>query len=271
MSIDSCNNDKQGLACLKVKDNTLSNLVSSSEDANYPVENILDNHPKKVWKSTSIGEADVSFDIGGGSNSLTIFGTNAKRVAVSMTDPNAVEWEDGVVWEADVSWANVYFPSGMSFPLIQQGDTFSLWLDFIVVDGNVRINIIFYSDNNIVVSVGIILCGERTDIGVNPLNQLSEGLIDYSIVRELSNGAIYTKKRDRVRTFSGNLWLDRQEAFYVMMYEIARDLGPEPAAWKITDTDLSHWPVFGRLSNMPTGVHETFRDTNVSFNIQEVL
>ena len=263
MTIDTCNNRKEGQAC--ITKNSMSNLTADSENENYPIDNVLDEHPKRKWKAASVGESTVQFSTASGNNCLAIFNTNATKAVITLTDPNGVEWEAGV------EWSNVDFAGEHELTTLQQGDSFSLWVDFNNTNSTISVSIKLTTTVAEPVEVGIIRCGISNNIGVNPLRGVREGLIDYSIVKPLSNGAEFLKKRDIVRTFSGRLYLDRDRDFYNYMYAIAREVGQEPIAWKITDLNLSDWTVFGKLNAMPNGSHDDPSKTNISFNIREVL
>lgn len=177
-----------------------------------------------------------------------------------------------VEWEAGVEWDNTGFVSGQEFTLNQQGNTYALWLDFEnTSEAPIKVDLVFSSTSRKVIEVGVIRCGISYNADVNPQRPMTEELVDYSIVRELSNGATYVKKRDIVREFSGELYLARERDFYNFMYGVAREIGQQPIAWKITDINLIDWIVFGRLTNMPVGRHSDPDRSRVNFKIREVL
>ena len=266
--IDDYNNNKRGMACLWK--NTITGLSASSEVDGYPVENVLDEHPKKIWKSVETGKAVTEFYVSAGSNALAIFGTNAHKVRVVITNPNAIEWETDVEWEPGVEWESVDFVGAFEYELTQQGHTYALWIDFPPLIVGMKISIEYRTLNYDQIEVGILRAGRRVDFINNPLRGLTESLIDYSITKELSNGAIYVKKRDIVRNFSGQIFVDREPYFYNFLYDVSREIGLVPAAWKITDMNLCRWIVFGQLA-MPSGSHLYTYNSTISFNIKEVI
>ena len=100
---------------------------------------------------------------------------------------------------------------------------------------------------------------------------VKEGLHSYDIVKELQNGAFYTKSRDTVRTFNFNFIEDRAVDFYEFMYTVSRELGFEPAAWWLADMDDYWWVVYARFSRMPSGNHSMPNHTNIRTQLIEVL
>lgn len=264
-----CNNASNGMAALWV--NLLTNLAADSENPEYPVGNVLDQHPKKVWKSGVAGSSTISFDIAQGSNCLTIFGTNASKIAIKFFDPNAIAWEESVAWEPSVAWEKSIEEDAYVFDLVQQGNTYAIWLDFKALPVHLKGTISFIAPGNEPVHVGVLLGGVRKDVGVNPLKGLTEGLVSYSSKIQLTNGAWWAEKRDIVRKFSGTIFIEREPVFYDFMYRIARELEPFPAAWKVTDINLHNWIVYGMLEDMPTGTHEHFQYSTINFNILEVI
>ena len=81
-------------------------------------------------------------------------------------------------------------------------------------------------------------------------------MIDYSITRELANGAIYYKKRDIVREFSASVqFLDSENCQEFV--DVFRRYGRQPIPWLMAENAGSQWLIMGRLMSQ---AHEsTFR------------
>lgn len=120
---------------------------------------------------------------------------------------------------------------------------------------------------------GIIRAGSVVSFP-NPRYGIREGLIDYSLERPLSNGAIYIRRRENVRTFDGSVLVDRATDFYEFFQQIARNVGRTPLFWFLNDqaTDYN-WVVFARLSinGALSGVHGYVGLTEISFSLTEAI
>lgn len=131
-----------------------------------------------------------------------------------------------------------------------------------------HIKIDFFAGNN--VECGIVRVGEMQSFP-SPMYGLKEGLQDYSVIKQLNNGAIYLKKRDIVRTFSGAISMQRDASFYQFMRDIVRSVGQDTVFWWITDMDHPDWVVYGRCNGMPEGVHQHPSYSIVNFSIIESI
>ena len=84
----------------------ISAVSSTSADTAYPDDNILDEHPKKLWKAASgVSEATLTFTICTGSAGIAIFNTNAVEITASVTDANYIAWfASDADWTSDATW-----------------------------------------------------------------------------------------------------------------------------------------------------------------------
>jgi hypothetical protein len=105
--------------------------------------------------------------------------------------------------------------------------------------------------------------------GANPDYGMGADVIDYSIEEVASNGSIYYKSRDRVRTFDMTVEMDRDEA--IKLYQTFLSIGKQPTGWRLTDLPESHWVVFGRMTEAPKLSHDYYNTTIVQLSLQEVL
>jgi hypothetical protein len=251
--------------------NTVSGVTASSQHPEYPVDNVLDDHPKKVWMSDNTGMSSLTFYIDEETDAITLFGTNAIKILFHISDPNGIEWEILVEWDSETGWSNnVGYGTGL-FELYQNGDTYAIWLDIDPVSIPLEVTMELVAADDAPVEVGILWTGKKVEMDTNPSMGLNEGLIDYSITKELSNGAIWVKDRDIVRYFSGEIDVIRERKFYEFLYGIARNIGQNPIPWKITNLNTTDWILFGKFDSMPSGSHYSINNTRISFAIKEVL
>lgn len=254
--------------------NTVTSVSATSENSNFPVDNLLDTHPQRVWKAAdaSVSSATVSVSVSGKSESLAMFNITADAAVISISDPNACQWESWISWESGTAWASIPPDMEIRKTWIDGGESKSLWVDFDQFGGIADINITLLADglSAETIQAGVVYAGESQSFN-NPKYGLQEGLVDYSTAIELSNGSFYYDKGNIVRTFSGTLLLPRDNDFYTFMLSTARANGGAPMAWNIVDNMGDKWAVYARFSSMPTGSHAHYGYSQVSFGFIEVI
>jgi len=248
--------------------NKISSLTVDSENALFPIENVLDAYPTRLFKADGDYQATLTCVVSAGTNAIAVYGTNAQGASVTITDPNAIEWHSESEWDSESDWA--YAEPSATIEIDQSGDAYSLWGDFDYINSPMNIELVLSTSSSLVLEVGVLRIGEAKTFK-NPKYGLQEGLVDYSILKELSNGAFYYKKRNIVRTFSGQIFEDRDDDFYTFMADIARTYGKAPMAWRLTDEDSMNWVVFARFSDIPIGMHDAPDYSTINFSLIEVL
>jgi len=135
----------------------------------------------------------------------------------------------------------------------------------------VKHNILIEFTGSDTIHAGVIRAGTITEFQ-DPQYGLSESLKDFSIVKELNNGAIYVRKRNVVKTYSGTIFVDRDREFYSFMRDIIQLNGPSPIFWWVSSnlTNMD-WIVFAKPDGLPTGSHSLFAHSEINFSIQEVV
>lgn len=258
-----------------IKENSITSIATTSENPLYPVSNLLNEHPKKWWRvvDSTVNNVLVTAFVNGYVNSLGLVGIVAEDVKIEVRDPRSLEW-DNVVWQ-NVDWQGeaVNVVQEKSFP--DDTGSFAIWMDFDDFNDDVEVSILLSKSSNtsdITLGAGCLVVGEYVCIpGLQ--KGLREGLKDYSLHRELSNGARYYKKRDIVRTFSGTAILNRTPYFYDFVLDIARTYGQKPLMWNLVTAD--QWGgeavIYGVLNTPPEGSHRYFDKSVITFEIEEVL
>lgn len=234
---------------------------ADEENGSFPKENTADEHPKRVWKATS-KDAQRKETVSSG-NSLYIGNTNADNITVTVK--NAAETE--------TLWGPIsHNLSGIDtiFELItDKGEAWdSLWVDYDYQADEHKV-IIDYEMGAGIIETGIIRAGFSYNFK-NPQYGISENLIDYSVKKELSNGAFYYRKRDIVRQFSGMIQVVRDPDFYTYYRKVMIASGPAPFACKLTDNENHDWSVFVR-PEMPKGKHGKKDHSTINFVFIEVI
>lgn len=251
-----------------IAENKISTVLANSENANFPDDNLLDIHPKKVWKADATNTAVITFEIDAGTSGLALFNTNARFADVEITDANYVEWFDGTTWFNGTEWVSteVVCDSEIS----QNGSSYALWVDYDYINSALNAVLTLTALPGQTLEAGVGFSGLAIDFK-NPKYEIKQGLIDYSIFATYSNGAEYYEKKDTVRTFSVQIIEDRENDFYTFMNNIGRDVGLSPIAWRLTDLDSFEWVVFARFNELPEGNHILPNDSSIDFSLIEVL
>lgn len=244
--------------------NRVTLATADEENANYPASNMTDDHPKKVWKATS-KEAQIKTTVSAGADATALFGTNADTVVITIKDSTEVT----TLWGPAT-----YDLKGIDtvYELItDEGENWtSLWVDYTYQSSAHKI-IYDVSLATGTVECGVIEAGP-TRTFQDPQYGLQEGIIDYSIVKELNNGAYYIRARDKVKTFSGSVYAKPDDDFYIFMREVALEIGSTPIAWKISSNYSNHdWTVFARFNPPPNANHEFYSHSRINFSLLEVV
>ena len=258
-----------------IKTNSLVSVTASSTNPSYPVSNLYSNtSPKKKWKAANAAVTMASFSVAvaPGSDGIGMTGIVAESATVKISNPSGITW-------GNVTWGNVSWDPGTPDVVIdstyiqEQGRDFaSLWASFPQFDSivNITIELRKSTGNPNVLAAGVLVAGEMVSFP-DPFAPLAEGINDYSITRELSNGAFYHRERDRVRTFAGEIGMDRAQYFYQFMRDFARTYGQTPVMALIAEGMGDEFIIYGRLAGMPSGSHINRNRSAISFNLIEVI
>ncbi len=242
----------------------VSGVTAASQAANYPDDNLLDNHPKKIWQGDGVAESQVTVGVYGGANAVGFAGLGVVSIGLTVKDSNTSTVISKVSY--DLKGIDTYFKFFT--------DTFtaytSFWIDYEYQDDfhYLVFDMIENSGNTVV--AGVVRAGPSRGF-YEPNFDLVEGMKDYSIVKELNNGAFYIRKRDVVKTFSGSVELERDGDFYVFMRDVIFKEGSNPLFWRITDYTNNDWAVFARAEQMPSGAHNSRDFSVVNFSFIEVI
>ena len=103
----------------------------------------------------------------------------------------------------------------------------------------------------------------------NPNYGMGESRLDYSVKAENSNGSMYYKKRDIVRSYDILVQTTREEA--INLENSFDNLGEIPSGWKLTDLQGNDFVVYGKFDGPPQISHSYPQHSDVNFRIIEVL
>ncbi len=243
----------------------IQEVEASTEYPEFPAVNLMDRHPKKIWRG--IGNSGILTLSCSRSSGVALFHTNAQKISILVSQGQHIEWSEEILWADEILWDQDEDAHSSMFDVTNETDGV-FWSEWAERDlqHTIELRLIAKPDEDIM--VGVAKAGD-INIFPDPVDGLEQGLKDYSIEKELNNGAFYYRKRDIVRTFAGEINMERNPDFYTFMHGIARENGKNPLAWRlITKGDLK-WVVYARFSDLPSGKHS--RRVNLNFTIIEVI
>ena len=252
-----------------IKVNKITSVTASSENANYPDDNLLDTHPSKPWQASSgINVATITAEVNYGVSDIAIFGTNAQSATVTASDPNEISWGDDDEWGDSDTWANTTITTP-SVTAYQRSTSKALWLQLAdTIDRPAELDVVLTSVEGSTVYAGVMQSSiAETYGGQNPRYGLAINPIDTSISAELSNGGRYYKKRNVLRSFELEAFFANSDAFNLI--DFYQEYGQKKTAWRITDLASNEWVVYGYI--VPAMSYDTPTRSVVNITLTEVL
>jgi len=220
--------------------------TTTSEDADYPVTNLLTDYRKQVWKAvSSVQTATLTVPISAGSGVIAIYGTNATSGFITVDGGSLVR--TAITITKGRYWQEYTYNAASCVATVEITTTATT------------------------LECGIVRAGVLLEM-TNPAYGISESLMDHSIKKELRNGAYYTKKLEMNRLLSWQCLMDRETDYRELMtlYEY---YGPDPFAMLITDKTGNNdiWTVFGSFKTVPSANHGTPCYSSISISIEEAV
>jgi hypothetical protein len=230
----------------------LSSVTADTEDTEYLASNLENTKIRQVWKSTGSNVGTLTATVAAGANQLALYGTNAVTAAVTV--------KIGAVTQET-----------QSFSLTSGSRTFSrFWCSYTAINEVHTISIVLTAAVGSVIEAGAIKIGVGIESN-NPEYGLSEGRKDFSIIKELNNGAFYIRRRIPVRTFTVTFLATRGSEFYTFT-DAYDTIGPQAMAWLLAeDINDYQWAVLGHMIDPFKGSHAYYSHSKVSFSITEAV
>jgi hypothetical protein len=227
----------------------LSSVAADSEDGSFPATYLQNDKPKRYWKSSGSNIGVLTAQVAANSDQIAVFNTNA------------------VSAEIDIASGSETFSIDLSSPHTHN----RLWQSYTEQTAVHTVTITLTAPVGEAVYAGCLKIGKGVSL-VNPKYGLSESRRDFSIVKELNNGAYYIRKKDPVRKFDLSFLEDRAGDFYTFS-AVADYYGPQPLAMLLVDgsADDHEWAIFGHILNPFSASHDYPDHTNAGFSIVEAV
>jgi hypothetical protein len=246
----------------------VTSVTASSEDAAFPVTNVQNDFTTDLWKAASgIVSAILTIAASKGS-AVELLNTNATSATVTVgsggyyTLEAAFSLEAGFSLETDATATTTVY----SLP----GTAGRLWAEYSAYTTPHIIQIVLTAAAT--VYAGIVRAGNVEQFH-DPAAKFSEAAKDYSIERELNNGADYFRKRNIVRTFSGMKIMETQANALKFKMSVWDKVGPKPLAIRLAHANVSddEFILFAKRVSSPRLDYLTPTLTQITFDLKEVV
>lgn len=205
-----------------------TDITADSENTSYPAINLFDNKPSKPWKAADgVTSATLTMDIDSGAKYLYIGKTNADEATVVIKNGAGVT------------------QSTTEFELTSGTRRWNrFWCGYTQLDEAHTAEITLETASETVYA-GIARAGPGI-VTDNPKFGLKNAPKDNSIIQEMSNGALYIRKRDVVRNYRGSLLISMSQFYALQDFYLAN--GPLPIAMLIAEgVNDYQWCCFGHF------------------------
>lgn len=249
-------------------DDNVTSCVASSEDANFPDENLRDDFTTNLWKAASGTTATITLQVTKGS-AILIMNTNATAITILTGSGESYVNESGFANESGYAYAADSVTNVPTSDLPGVGGR--IWVEYpeILLPHTITISMTAAA----VPYAGIVRAGIVQTFR-DPAPNNGEGSQDYSIEKELNNGADYYRKRNIVRTFSNLSMIETRANAWLFKHDIFDAVGPQPLGIRIfegANVDDCEFVVFAKRMSSPQLEHLTKDFTRISFNLREVI
>lgn len=238
--------------------NQIDGVVASSSNPDYPVWNLLDSKPLKVWKGTS-PSGSLEITTSGTVNSLFLCNTNAETFTMTVKNVAGTvtyETQTGSYFESGVS----DFTGGRIF--LEFANSYS---------APVKVTITLMKEDLIDdIYAGILRCGLAVSLP-DPAYGLKYERQDYSVKSEFSNGGLYVYKRQTPRSYDINILATYNQ--FKSLDSLYNLIGSTPVAMLISEglNDTDYWSGFFHILDPPTGSYSFYNLVDCSLSIREAI
>jgi hypothetical protein len=213
-------------------------VSATSEAALWPDDNLLTDKVKQKWTANATNTATITLTVTAGVKALAIFGTNAVTVTIGALDP--------VILTENRYW--------YEYPSTQPaGD----------------ITIALTSAAGTTLEAGVIVAGGLKTLN-NPSYDLSEELVDYSIITPMSGGSNHVRLRDIARQYTASMLVTR-----ATQWEYLRDvftaIGQAPAAMLVNDQENNQLYCGFFSMSPPRAAHMDHVYSKISLTLTEAI
>lgn len=249
----------------------VTGIVASSEDANFPATNLLNDYPTDLWKAASgVHQATLAVSVSKG-EAIEVYNTNALNVVVSVRTGENMELETGFALETGFELVTDEYNATSVYSL--PGYNGRLWADYDEMTAPHTVYITLTAAAGETVYAGIVRAGVVEEFR-DPHYGLDEDSVDYSIEKELNSGSTYARKRNVVRTFNSLSTIETRANCHAFKHDIWDLVGPKPLAVRLVHELITDWEfvLFAKRNSPPKIVHDvSSTHSRINFSLKEVV
>lgn len=246
---------------MKFIENKVSSIITTSEDASWPITNLLDNWPQNLYKAAvGVQTATLTIEMPIGCAGFYICNTNADSGTLTITT-----MADAFIEDHELSFGYCTYLGYLT--ATQQPETFKqIWQDYTYQTDSHKL-VVELTTSEATLTAGILRAGITHEFK-NPNSGLGESFIDNSIVKKVADGSKYVFRRDLLRKYSGTMFSE-----YDLDYQAFRDFALKfkhvPIAVNLFD-EFDSGLLFGEL-NMTSSNRITEPVNIFGLNVEETF
>lgn len=243
----------------------IDTVSADEEAAAWPVENVLDEHLQNPWLATS-KDAQLKLTVDDVSSCFALAGTNAVSMTVTIKDST----ETSTLWGPEtydltgiLDFYQFFTQTGIQQTTIVVPYTEQYVSHVIILD--------LAAETGETLEVGAARAGILRGVDSTGWN-FQEGLKDYPKTKvDLPSGGQLYEKGNTATTFGLDVFAHRTDTFWVIVRQLAKQIGEEPIFFQVTTLDSPLWTVFSHFAGLPGGDHSTLEYCRLKMDLIEAL
>lgn len=248
----------------------ITTLTAGSADANFPASNLQNDFTTDLWQAVAgITSAKLTLAVSKGS-AIELLNTNATSVTVIAGYGESYVNQNGFL--SQNGFTNVDGETSTTVVDNLTGSGGRFWADYAGFETIPHVIKVLLTAAS-TVSAGILRAGNVEEFN-DPAYGINENSNDYSIERELNNGADYFRKRNVVRSFSGISIFETRANCFKLKHDIFDAVGPKPLAIRLVHNKITddEFVLFAKRVDSPQ-IDFNYGATNarINLNLKEVI
>lgn len=252
--------------------NYITAVSTTSEDADYPIENVLNNSPQDIYKAAATGAQTVTLTVSQGA-ALGVFNTNAESISLTVRDGETDVWGSGDTWGAGDTWTDPEVAIDGN-DLEVDNDVGRLWSEWAHRDAQFYVDLECTPATGEYLEIGAIRCGDKMALS-DVMLSFRKGIVMNSVFKRKRSGGVYFRKRKDPRWFQIR-WRDTWGSHFEYFVDAIDAFGPEPLAYLIIDevdgsVDARWLGLFTYENSPPEADFQNIRHAINSIKLVEVV
>ena len=250
-----------------IPEDLIEEIESNSEDSEFLVTNMIDDHSRKVWAAAS-GATTAIINIktiGAAANGLMLYYLIGDSVTITVY--NQTNLAGSIIagpTTTDLLETDSYYSNEVQIPAV--------WTTYTSpgVAHSAKVEISRTGDEP---EIGRSFAGKRWVLSKNPKWGLSRNPEDHSVIYDLDNGYEYIYKRNIRKIRAGSLELvGNPPTEYYTFLHMMEQIGPTPVAVLMAQdvTPEYQYLMYGRFDGVK-GTEASYNISTINFTLKEFL